>query len=107
MRDFGVAQGRDTLSFSYPRSAIMSSAINADEKDTGTSQSPLPRPTGRNANAGGGADADVEDFAEPDADADRDAPTPQVAPGEGDPRTDKPPLEIKQIEDLEDDAKGG
>jgi hypothetical protein len=60
-------------------------------------KSPLPRPTGRNANAGGGADAD----------SDRDAPPPEQAPGEGDPRTQKPPLKIKEIEDLEDDAKGG
>lgn len=79
----------------------------ADEKDDERMTSPLPRPTGRNANAGGGADADVEAFAEPDADTDRETPTPEKAPSEGDPRTPKPPLKIKQIEDLEDDAKGG
>jgi hypothetical protein len=38
---------------------------------------------------------------------DRETPPPEKAPGEGDPRTPKPPLKIKQIEDLEDDAKGG
>ena len=69
-------------------------------------ESPLPRPTGRNANAGGGADADAESHAAPDADADRNAPTPPAAPDLDDPQIAKP-LGIKQIEDLEDDAKGG
>ena len=71
------------------------------------SKSPLPRPTGRNANAGGGADADVEKHAAPDVGADRDAPAPPAAPDQGIPQIKKPPLGIKQIEDLEDDAKGG
>ena len=69
------------------------------------SKSPLPRPTGRNDNAGGGADADVENFAEPEVGTDRDAPA--APPEQGKPQIKKPPLEIKQIEDLEDDAKGG
>jgi len=85
----------------------MSPPTEADEKGTDKLKSPLPRPTGRNANAGGGADADVEKFAAPDAGADRDAP---VAPSEDEhdkPQVKKPPLAIKQIEDLEDDAMGG
>jgi hypothetical protein len=72
-----------------------------------TEKSPLPRPTGRNANAGGGAGADVENYAQPDAEVDRDAPAQPEEPGEGNPEIKDPPLEIKQIEDLEDDAKGG
>ena len=71
-----------------------------------TEKSPLPRPTGRNENAGGGADADVEKYATPDADADREAPT-QPASDQGGTQARKPPLGIKQIEDLEEDAKGG
>jgi hypothetical protein len=85
----------------------MSPSTDADEKGNETQKSPLPRPTGRNANAGGGADADVEKYAEPDAGGDRDAPAQPAAPDRGEPQIKKPPLEIKQIEDLEDDAKGG
>jgi hypothetical protein len=83
----------------------MSPPTEADEKGNEALKSPLPRPTGRNANAGGGADADVERYAAPDADADRDAP---VAPADqGEEKIKKPPLEIKQIEDIKDDAMGG
>jgi hypothetical protein len=76
---------------------------NADER----LKSPLPRPMGRNDNAGGGADANVEDYAAPDADADRQAPAPPEASNPDAPKTKTPPLGIKQIEDLEEDAKGG
>ena len=72
-----------------------------------TEKSPLPRPTGRNANAGGGADADVEKYAAPDVGVDRDASAQSGAPDQGEAPIKKPPLGIKQIEDLEDDAKGG
>lgn len=85
----------------------MSSPNDADEKGDQALKSPLPRPMGRNGNSGGGADADVEKYAEPDVGADRDAPAQQAVPGEGDEQAKKPPLEIKQIEDLEDDAMGG
>jgi hypothetical protein len=71
------------------------------------SKSPLPRPTGRNSNSGGGADADVEGFATPDVGADREAPTSSTPPDQDKPQIKKPSLGIKQIEDLEDDAKGG
>jgi hypothetical protein len=78
-----------------------------DDQNEGALKSPLPRPSGRNANAGGGADADVEKYARPDVSADRDAAAEPAAPDEGEPQTKKPPLGIKQIEDLEDDAMGG
>ena len=70
-------------------------------------RSPLPRPSGRNGNAGGGADGDVDGYAAPDAGVDRDAPAAPEKPDQGQPQIKKPPLGIKQIEDLEDDAKGG
>lgn len=86
----------------------MNPPTDADEKISETPKSPLPRPTGRNGNAGGGADAEVETYAEPDVSADRDVPTTQPAgPDEARPTIKKPALEIKQIEDLEDDAMGG
>ncbi len=34
-------------------------------------------------------------------------PGQQAVPGEGDKQAKRPPLEIKEIEDLEDDAMGG
>jgi hypothetical protein len=85
----------------------MSPPTAAEEKDNEALESPLPRPTGRNANAAGGADADVEKYAQPDAEVDRDAPGQPAEPDEGNPEIKEPPLEIKHIEDLEDDAKGG
>jgi hypothetical protein len=89
------------------KDAAMNPPTPADQKANETPQSPLPRPTGRNANAGGGADADVEAYAVPDADADRDAPASSSAINPDAPKTNRPPLGIKQIEDLEDDAMGG
>jgi hypothetical protein len=85
----------------------MSPPTEADENGEEKLKSPLPRPTGRNANAGGGADGDVERYAVPDAGGDRDAPASPAAPDQDKPQTKKPPLEIKEIEDLEDDAMGG
>lgn len=58
-------------------------------------------------NSGGGADADVEKYARPDVSADRDVAAQFAAPGEANPPIKRPALEIKQIEDMEDDAMGG
>jgi hypothetical protein len=85
----------------------MSPPTEPDKNRDQRLQSPLPRPTGRNENAGGGADADAESYAAPDADADRNAPAQSAAPDQDNPQITKPPLGIKQIEDLEDDAMGG
>lgn len=53
------------------------------------------------------SDADGEPAAQPDADADRIAPVSD--PGKNPARQEppKPPLEIKEIEQIEDDAPGG
>ncbi len=85
----------------------MSSPNDAGDKADQAPKSPLPRPMGREGNSGGGSDADVERYGAPEVGADRDAPGRQAAPGERDEKTRKPPLEIRQIEDLEDDAMGG
>lgn len=84
----------------------MRSPTDADENGDQGLKSPLPRPAGRQENAGGGADADVERYAEPDVGADREVPA-HALPGERGEQDRKPPLGIKQIEDLEDDALGG
>jgi hypothetical protein len=85
----------------------MNGPPDAGQKGQETPKSPLPRPTGRNANAGGGADANVEEYAAPDADDDRHAPAPPASAKPDTQQTKSPPLGIKQIEDLEDDALGG
>ena len=87
----------------------MSPTTDTDEKGNEALKSPRPRTTGRSPNASGGADADAdaERYAEPDAGADRDAPVAPSDDVQDQARTKRPPLGIKQIEDLEEDAMGG
>lgn len=85
----------------------MNPSNGAEGNDQGTPASPLPRPAGRNGNAGGGADGDVERYAKPDVSADREGPAGEAGAPEASQPSKTPALEIKQIEDLEDDAMGG
>ena len=52
-------------------------------------------------------DRDAETNAQPDADADRATPVKDVTPGQPAGERRSPPLAIKEIEDIEDDAPGG
>ena len=52
-------------------------------------------------------DPSAETSAEPDVSSDRRVPPAESAPGEAPTKARNPPLPIKQIEDLEDDAPGG
>ena len=52
-------------------------------------------------------DPSAETSAEPDVSSDRRVPPAESAPGERPTKARNPPLPIKQIEDLEDDAPGG
>jgi hypothetical protein len=56
---------------------------------------------------GGSTDADGEPAAQPDAEADRNAPGKQSGTGDTRRETTEPPLGIKEIEQIEDDAPGG
>jgi hypothetical protein len=47
------------------------------------------------------------DIAEPDVDSDRRVPRQDPSPDESPPKPRRPPLDIKQIEEIEDDAPGG
>jgi hypothetical protein len=55
----------------------------------------------------GSSDADGEPAAQPDVGADRSAPAENPGKGRAPQQPPKPPLEIKEIEQLEDDAPGG
>ena len=52
-------------------------------------------------------DSDAETAAEPEVSSDRNAPSENASPGRALPKSRKPPLSIKQIEEIEDDAPGG
>lgn len=56
--------------------------------------------------AGDPADVDAN-TAEPDVSSDRNAPPGNSSPRRTETNPTKPPLNIKQIEDIEDDAPGG
>ncbi|MEO8017407.1 MAG: hypothetical protein ABI769_06315 [Pseudomonadota bacterium] len=49
----------------------------------------------------------ADPVAEPDVSSDRGAPSEVVSPGHARVENRKPPLDIKQIEEIEDDAPGG
>ena len=50
---------------------------------------------------------DVETDAQPDVSSDRGVPAKVAEPGRAPEKPRRPPLEIKEIEELEDDAPGG
>lgn len=52
-------------------------------------------------------DADGEPAAQPDADADRSAPGKGRGTGDARQQPRRPPMEIREIEQIEDDAPGG
>ena len=81
----------------------MSSSPNIDE-DPKEDVAPA---TARSGSPDAGSDTDAETHAEPDVGADRAIPSAEAQTGRGAGPVRKAPLEIKEIENLEDDALGG